>query len=356
MSLFVDIKKDMGAFELDVSFEAGNEALSLLGNSGSGKSVTLKCIAGVMEPDEGRIVINDRIVYDSGARVNLKPQERRVGFLFQNYALFPTMTVLENIMAGMERDRRRNKAQKIRLAGEYIKKLQLDGLDGSYPSELSGGQKQRVALARILASDPDMLLLDEPFSALDAALRWEMEQLIRETIKDFDGTCVLVTHDRDEVYRLCDRVAVYRDGAIDVVGEKWDVFAHPLTENTARLTGCKNISPAHRQGNMIIADDWHIAFEMPGDEVCDHIGIRAHRFELTAGLEPYGFEYEMVNRIEDTFSYIYQIRKADDDTAGTIRWEVEKRLDMDVPDRGFVRVPEREILLLRGVKDGAYAF
>ena len=224
MSIYVNIRKKVGSFQLDVQFEAGHETLALLGDSGCGKSMTLRCIAGVVTPDEGVIRINGETVFDSEHKINLKPQQRRVGYLFQNYALFPNMTVLQNIMAGMEREKGLSKARRREQAMEYVSRLRLEGLEGHYPSQLSGGQQQRAALARMLASRPALILLDEPFSALDATLRWEMEQVVRQTINGFDGTALLVTHNRDEVYRLSDKVAVYLNGKINRFGEKWEIF------------------------------------------------------------------------------------------------------------------------------------
>ncbi len=347
MSLLIDIEKKLGSFTLKVSLEAGNEALALLGDSGCGKSMTLRCIAGVVKPDRGRIVINDRVVFDSEQKIDLPPQQRRVGYLFQNYALFPNMTVEENIMTGLEREKKLTKAERRGKAREYMSMLQLDGLDGRYPRQLSGGQQQRVALARILASQPDLLLLDEPFSALDATLRWEMEQVVRRTMQTFDGTTVLVTHDRDEVYRLSDQVAVYKSGHIDRFEEKWALFADPQTATAARLTGCKNISPAHREGNEIVADDWQLRFTADGTEEWPYVGIRAHRFELCPAGTENSFPYEVIESIEDTFSFIFRIRHRDAPDAKTLRWETDKEIGRNLPSTGYVRVPQEEILFLR---------
>jgi len=347
VSLFVDIRKKLGEFQLDICLEVEGETLALLGDSGCGKSMTLRCIAGVERPDEGRIVINGRTVFDSERRINLPPQKRRVGYLFQNYALFPNMTVEQNIMTGLERERRLDRTERRAQAAAYIHRLQLDGLEHHYPDQLSGGQQQRVALARILASHPELLLLDEPFSALDATLRWEMEQVVRETIRTFPGTTVLVTHDRDEVYRLSDWVAVFRAGRVDRFAEKWALFANPATATAARLTGCKNLSPAHREGERIVAEDWNLSFPVPREGDWDWVGIRAHRFQLAEGPGENVFAYEVVNRIEDTFSLIFQIRRRGAEQAGLLRWEVDKSLGRTVPDTGYVRVPEGELLLLR---------
>ena len=200
------IFKDYGSFRLDVEFSAGNEVLALLGGSGSGKSMTLRCIAGVETPDRGRIIVDGQVFFDSEKHINLTPQQRRVGMLFQNYALFPTMTVLENIMTGVRTGRKREKRQAAEAA---LIRYQLEGLGDRYPAELSGGQQQRAALARILVGNPRILMLDEPFSALDSHLRDRMEREVMSLLKDYSGTTILVSHSRDEVYRMADSVAVY---------------------------------------------------------------------------------------------------------------------------------------------------
>ena len=207
MSLNVDIRKTLGSFHLDVSFRTEGDVLGLLGASGCGKSMTLKCIAGIERPDEGRIELNGRVLFDSEARIDLPPQRRRVGYLFQQYALFPTMTAEQNIAAGA---RRLAKADRAAAVNAMMEKMQIAGLGGKFPAQLSGGQQQRVALARILISDPEVMLLDEPFSALDAHLRDRMEQEVMELLRDFGRDALIVSHSRDELYRMTDRIAVYR--------------------------------------------------------------------------------------------------------------------------------------------------
>ena len=206
MSIFVDIEKNLDGFRLNMQLEADNIPIALLGASGSGKSMTLRCIAGVEKPDRGKIVIDGQCVFDSEKKINIPPQERGTGLLFQNYALFPTMTVRQNIMCGARRSR------KYTCVDALIRQFGLEKLDKRLPSELSGGQQQRVALARILASQPRILMLDEPFSALDAFLRWQVEQQMSEVIESFPGTTILVSHNREETYRLCQKIAVVQDG------------------------------------------------------------------------------------------------------------------------------------------------
>ena len=200
MSALVKFRKKFGAFSLSVDFEAEDEVLALLGGSGCGKSMTLKCIAGIVTPDEGKIVVDGVTFFDSERGVNLKPQQRRCGLLFQNYALFPNMTAKQNIMTVLRRGSGRCENSEARYR-EIAEKFFITGLEEHYPSQLSGGQQQRVALARIMASDPAIIMLDEPLSALDSYLRWQLELNLQRTLAEFPGTTLYVSHNRDEVYR-----------------------------------------------------------------------------------------------------------------------------------------------------------
>ena len=212
MSLEVSIKKRFPAFTLDVDIDAGSETLGFLGASGCGKSLTMRCIAGIETPDEGRIVVNGRVFFDSEKKVNLTPQQRKTALLFQNYMLFPNLTVAQNVAAGVGRDVAKSEARSI-VQGE-LKRFGLEGFDGRYPSQLSGGQQQRVALARMLAARPGILMLDEPFSALDSHLKGVLEQNLVSLFDAFDGTILYVSHDIDEALRFCDRIAVVESGRI----------------------------------------------------------------------------------------------------------------------------------------------
>ena len=277
MSLSVDIRKRLGDFSLDVSFKAENpaETLALLGASGCGKSMALKCVAGVERPDEGRIVLNGRVLYDSAARVNVPAQRRRVGYLFQSYALFPAMTVLDNVLVGA---RGATRAERLAMAARQIRAFRLEGLEGRRPAELSGGQQQRCALARIMASEPELLLLDEPFSALDGYLRWQLELELADTLRAFPGGVVFVTHSRDEVYRMCDRVCVLTDGRGGRTVPTSELFDAPATLAEALISGCKNVSPAVPVGpETLDCADWGVRLAC-GRAVagCAHAGIRAH--------------------------------------------------------------------------------
>ena len=209
MALEVQVEKTYGDFHLKAEFQAEGEPLALLGPSGCGKSLTLKCIAGIERPDRGRIVLDGRVLFDSERRIDLPPQKRQVGYLFQQYALFPHMTVAENIAAGC---RRLERTARDRRVAALTAMLHLEGLEGLRPRQLSGGQQQRTALARILASEPRAILLDEPFSALDSHLKWQLEPELRDVLDAFGGVTLWVTHDRGEAYRNCPRVCVMEAG------------------------------------------------------------------------------------------------------------------------------------------------
>lgn len=288
MSLSVRIRKRLAAFTLDVSFdvERADRVMALLGPSGCGKSVTLKCIAGVMRPDEGRIVLNGRTLFDSEAGVDLPPQSRRVGYLFQDSALFPTMDVLHNVMAGVREGGRAGRRERAR---RELRAMRLDGTERLRPAQLSGGQRQRVAMARILASDPELILLDEPFSALDGYLRWQLELDLADGLRAFPGGAVLVTHDRDEVHRLAQDVCVIDRGQGEPLMSVHELFARPRTVAAALISGCKNVSRARVAGDHLLAcDDWGVTLacaDAPGPRVT-HAGIRAHY--LTAAAAPAG--------------------------------------------------------------------
>ena len=204
MAIQVNIEKNFKGFSLKSVFESNTSATGILGASGSGKSMTLRCIAGIETPDRGKIVIKGRTVFDSEKKINLKPQERRIGYLFQNYALFPTMTVKDNILCGY----RGEKGQREEKARDFMKRYQLEVLENRYPSQLSGGQQQRVALARMMIGEPEAILLDEPFSALDYQTRLNVSDDIGKILKSSGKPAILVTHDISEAISMADRVLI----------------------------------------------------------------------------------------------------------------------------------------------------
>lgn len=277
-SLKVNIQKELKEFDLNVDFELKKGRLGILGPSGCGKSMTLKSIAGIVDPDNGVVSLNtdkETVYFDSSKKINLKPQKRNVGYLFQNYALFPNMTVEENIACGLSKDDDKG------VVSEMISRFHLEGLEKRYPRQLSGGQQQRVALARILAYGPDVILLDEPFSAMDTFLKEQLRIELINLLKDFDGFSIMVTHDRDEAFQFCDELIVLDKGLIIAKGDTYDIFENPKKVQVARLTGCKNISKIEILDDFHLkALDWDVTFEVAEkiSPSITHIGIRAHSF------------------------------------------------------------------------------
>lgn len=277
MALDIDIKRKLEEFSIELQINSSAKRIGILGASGCGKSMTLRMIAGIETPGEGRIRLGSRILFDSQERINIRPQKRNVGYLFQNYALFPAMTVEENIAAGLKG----NKEEKGRRVREMIERFHLKGLEKRLPGELSGGQQQRTALARIMAYEPEMILLDEPYAALDLFLRDRLEQELLTMLKDYAGTVILVSHNRDEIYRFSEELLVMEQGKAAVFGKSKDVFENPRTIAAARLTGCKNISRAeildsHSMRALDFGVVLHTARKIPEDTSA--VGFRAHEF------------------------------------------------------------------------------
>jgi len=224
MGLSIRLVKRVDGFTLDTAWEMDNEIFVLFGHSGAGKSMTLQLIAGLMEPDEGLIRSGEKVFFDSVAKINLPPQQRSLGYVFQDLALFPHMTVQGNISYGLKAPGKPEREKKVK---EMIGLFHLEGLERKYPSEISGGQKQRVALARALVGNPQALILDEPFSALDIVLRLEMRQLLKDIRRRFHTPIILVTHDIFEANALADKVAIYSAGRIIQVGSPLEIFHKP---------------------------------------------------------------------------------------------------------------------------------
>ena len=345
MALLVDIEKKLRDFSLKVNFEAEKEVLALLGASGCGKSMTLKCIAGIEKPDRGRIELDGTVLFDSEKHINLPPQQRKVGYLFQQYALFPNMTVTQNIRCVL-RDRKRAPE----VLPEIIAAMHLTGLEEAHPSRLSGGQQQRVALARILVNEPQLLLLDEPFSALDSQLRFQLEEELRRTIARFGKTVLLVSHNRDEVFRLADRIAVMNRGLVEVCDAKKALFAEPVTRTGAFLTGCQNISPLEKlPDGRIRATDWGVSLHPPREAgSAAFVGVRMHDIRpAKAGEKGSNILFcKVEEEIENPFSMTVMLRCGADSTA-LLGWELDKEAWKNLRGETVsVRLPEESLLLL----------
>ncbi|MGN0159679.1 MAG: sulfate/molybdate ABC transporter ATP-binding protein [Brotaphodocola sp.] len=312
MSLEVNIEKRLGNFSLKSEFVCEGEATALLGASGCGKSMTLRCIAGIVTPDKGRIVLNGKVLFDSEKNINLPPQKRKVGYLFQNYALFQNMTVEQNIACGIHEEK--NKAVRKQAVADMIEKMQLAGMEKRKPFQLSGGQQQRVALARILVGNPEILLLDEPFSALDSHLKDQLLLEVKHLLGSFGKDVMMVTHSRDEAYTMCSRLMIMDQGSLCRVGKTKEVFADPRAIAAAIITGCKNIYPARKVGNTTVeVPELGVVFET-GQEVGDDlkaIGIRAHYFNSRTNVNrfPVVFDEEEESPFEWTIKFRYQTQK-----------------------------------------------
>ena len=276
-SLEVDIERRLENFMLNLAISTARGAAGLLGPSGSGKSMTLRMIAGVSTPDRGRIALNGRVLFDSAGGINLPSARRKIGMVFQDYALFPHLTVADNVgfgLAGLDAAERRTQVEQLLAA------MDIDELANRFPREISGGQRQRVAIARCMAMQPDALLLDEPFAALDPHLRRQTEEQLRQTLSDFHGPVVFVTHDMEEAFRFCTDLLVLNEGRVIAHGPKHELFERPRTVAAARLTGCKNIVAATRvddQRITIPAWDCQLTTSTKVPGALTHLGYRSHQ-------------------------------------------------------------------------------
>lgn len=336
MSIEVLIKKDLGPFKLNIAFHSDSRRIGILGASGCGKSLTLKSIAGIERPDEGRIVINGKALFDSSERMNLKPQLRKVGYLFQNYALFPTMTVEQNIAAGLTGKRR----QIMHRVHEMVERFHLNGLEKRLPGELSGGQQQRVALARMLICEPEVILLDEPFSALDVYLRDQMQRELMQMLETYPGIVILVSHSRDEVYRMSEEMLVLEQGRIAGQGNTKQLFDEPGNITIARLTGCKNIAKVRPADSGIYVEDWDMELpvrERAGANI-QAVAIRAHQFCVRKTEENKHLVFPVLEPVvtEDLFEYNISFRTSAH-AVGRVDWKISK----DAWQYGRDEMPER---------------
>ena len=347
MSLEVTIAKRFEGFTLHADFTAGNTAAAILGASGCGKSMTLRCIAGVVKPDSGRIVLDGRVLFDSEKGIDLPPQQRNVGLLFQNYALFPNITVEQNILCALKKEK--DPAARKAACGSALRAMRLEELAHRLPSELSGGQQQRAALARILAGRPRILMLDEPFSALDSYLREEVEGEVGSLLSNFDGTALLVTHDRDEAYRLCREMIVMDSGEVLRAGTTKEVFADPRRLTAARLTGCKNILPCVRvDEHHVRLTGWEreLTVALPVPEGCCAVGIRAHDFAPEAADGENRMPVQVGASSENPFDWNVFCTAADD--TGKLWWKVSKTTLSSPPPQApaYLRVAPETIMPL----------
>ncbi|HHX87075.1 MAG TPA: ABC transporter ATP-binding protein [Firmicutes bacterium] len=321
----VRIKKTLPGFNLEVAFLINQEILSLVGPSGSGKSLTLQCISGLMNPDEGYINVNGRVLFDSQTGINLPPQKRKIGYVFQNYALFPHLTVYENVAFGISSLSRTEIDSRVVY---LLDKMRLSDFKHRYPGNLSGGQQQRVALARALAPEPEILLLDEPFSALDTQVRGRLERELLAIHQFYKGNIIFVSHNLEEAYRLSSQIAVYQSGQILQLGPKNNLINAPASKAVAKLTGARNLAG----GVIEIIDNLKATVLVPEWSQRLQVSLNcSHNFcqnqKVTVGIRP---EYIRLQELFTENSLRATVAEVVDGvTSYTYRFKVENGLDKE---------------------------
>lgn len=308
--------------------------------------MTLKCIAGIETPDEGQIVLNGKVLFDHKKKINIIPQDREVGMLFQSYALFPNMTLEENIKIGVKID----KINKGKTVQRIINDFSLNGLEKSYPHQLSGGQQQRTALARMIVNQPKILMLDEPFSALDEHLKFQMEDKLIDIIKNHVGEVLYVTHSKDEVFRVSDLIAVMDGGRIEELSSKSQLFERPKSVYSAILTGYKNISRAKKVNDRrVVALDWDLELECDyvGDNI-KYIGVPNEALDIchnNSMENTFGFN---INRIiENINSYIIILSN---------KYNTESPIYIEVPKNDYGNIETMKDLYIKFHRDKIVLF
>lgn len=343
--LEVDIKKNFGNFKLDAKFTNENGILGILGASGSGKSLTLKAIAGIIKPDYGKIILNGRILFDKEKKINIPTKDRKVGYLFQDYALFPNMTVYENIKTGL----REKSGNYDEIINKKLEELHIGHIKDKRPDLISGGEKQRTALARILVNEPEILLLDEPYSAIDGYLRWSIELEVRKIIEEYKIPTLFVSHDRDEIYRMCDDIVIMAKGKSESKKSTKELFHNPETMAAAELSGCKNFSEIEKIGeNSYKLKAWDLDLYLEKDYDEKFIGIRGHDIEISKNKkEKNSYELEILKEIEQTFNMCLIIRKKDSQGQMTVFLDKEKWNDLKNEKNLYFNLDEDKIMFLK---------
>ena len=328
----------------DISFSLNKgEFAAIVGPSGCGKSTLLSLICGLLPCSDGQITINGR---------HLKESTTNVGYMLQHDELFEWRTIYNNVILGLEIQHALTARTKKR-AHELLNIYGLSDFENSRPSELSGGMRQRAALIRTLVLEPELLLLDEPFSALDGFLKDMLQREMQDFLKDYPGDMILVTHSRDEAYKFCKELSVVDGGRILVTDETKRLFENPRMLKAAKLTGCKNFSAVQRLGeHEIYATDWkmklHTAEKVAED--ITHVGIRGHWIRPEEKPGENCLEVQVDEYIETTFEHQYMIRKKDEETAAGLWWMRPKNSFMEDPDMGlpkYLYLPPEHLMLLK---------
>lgn len=344
MSLSVDIRKNYGSFQLRVRLEAQG-LTGLLGESGCGKTLTLQCVAGIHRPDEGKIVLNGVTLFDSRRGIDLPPQKRQVGYLFQSYALFPHLTVDQNILCGLYGER--DKGQKQNRVREIERLLGLESMTRHRPSQLSGGQAQRVALARILVGNPQLLLLDEPFSALDSLLRERLQRELLEVLRSFGKDVLLVTHSREEAFGLCEELAVMDRGQILIQKPTSDLIKSPEKKKAAMLMGCRNIVPARKRGATAVEiPSWGKTLETGRSVPEDLTAIGIYETDFEGERDQNTLDVRILREAEEPFGWVQELCVSGQAPSSPYLWRKVPKTGGIPRHPSALSLPPERILLL----------
>lgn len=351
------VRRRLVDFDLDLQVASSCRRLGILGASGAGKSQLLRVLAGLERPDSGHIELNGRVLFDHQLGIDLPLRRRRLGLVFQNYALFPHLSVAQNVGFGLSQLPAAERRQRV---VAQLKRVGLLAMADRYPAELSGGQQQRVALIRALAIEPDVLLLDEPFSAQDTYLRRHLQQQLADLLQDCQVPALLVTHDLEEAYRLSEDLLVIDQGRILAHGPKHEVFDHPEELVVARLSGCKNFSLLRTLSpTRLWALDWHLELQLdqPAPADLTHVGVRANHLRLDPdpGSGPQGpdqWRVQLIKSSEGPFQVSAYVALADHPGRARELIQVEVRRQdwpwlCDHPQPWILTIRSQRLLLLR---------
>lgn len=358
-TLEVDIGLRLGAFTLQARFDAKGEIVTLFGHSGSGKSLTLRAIAGLQRPQTGRISIGGLVAFDASRSIDVPPHRRPIGYMVQDPGLFPHLSVEANVRFGAAGSRQ---AQR-RRARELLALLGLEGFEGRMPRTLSGGQQQRVALARALARDARVLLLDEPFSALDESLRSALRRELLRLRGELGLTIVFVTHDLREAHLLADKLAIFDQGRILQLGPREDVFRRPASRRVAELTGVANVFRgqvvASEGGGCLVSVDGLVVRCVGNGTPCPtgsqvDVAIRAERVNLrraTAGAISNAFPARIVE--EFAYGSSHTLHLVPEGAGPPVEVEIASRpydvLDIASQKRWLVELPPEDLHVMPAI-------
>ena len=354
MSLGLHVYKELDDYTLNVQFDAERgKTLALLGAGGSGKSAALRCIAGFETPDRGRIVLHDSVLFDSAKRVNLPPQRRRVGYLHRHYALFSRMTAEENLYAAVSQ---LSKPEQTEAVEEKLEAFRLTDVVKKRPARLTNAQRLRLALARLMLTAPEALLLDDPFHELDEHLKWQTELELNELLRGYPGCVILATDDRGTVARLCAEACVLTDGHSEETMTVRDLMAQPLSVSAAALSGCKNFSRVKRiDASHVQCLNWGVTLETTQrvNNVCTYAGIRDRALHIARSGEPNRFDARVVRVIEDVFSVILLLAPEGGNALLRMELSRDEYTALRRPDVVLLGVEPKHVMTLTGELEDA---